>query len=51
MDFNKVQLDYALLAANVYGAKSGVRTELNTLEYPKWMDPDSRIRIGDRVHG
>ena len=31
MDFSKAQLDCALLAANVYGAKSSVRTELNTL--------------------
>ncbi|PPU73726.1 calcium-binding protein [Xanthomonas melonis] len=34
MDFSKAQLDYALLAANVYGAKSSVRTELNTLQLP-----------------
>ncbi|MCC4586160.1 hypothetical protein LL962_03330 [Xanthomonas sp. NCPPB 1067] len=31
MEFNQLQLDYALLAANVYGAKSSVRTDLNTL--------------------
>ena len=34
MDFSKEQLDYALLAANVYGAKSSVRTELNTPQLP-----------------
>ncbi|MFO3707522.1 hypothetical protein ACI6Q5_21720 [Xanthomonas codiaei] len=32
MDFSKAQFDYALLAANVYGAKSSVRTEMNTIQ-------------------
>lgn len=31
MDFSKLQFDYSQLAANVYGAKSSVRTKLNTL--------------------
>lgn len=42
MDFSKAQLDYALLAANVYGAKSSVRTELNTLRLlGVWRSPNS----------
>ncbi len=34
MDFSKLQFDYSQLAANVYGAKSSVRSELNTLQLP-----------------
>ncbi len=41
MDFSKVQLDYALLAANVYGEKQSVISELNTL-----LLPDGWTQIG-----
>jgi len=44
MDFSKTQLDYAQLAANVYGAQSSVRSELNTLQLPNGWN-----MIGERV--
>ncbi|MFC3655008.1 hypothetical protein FZ025_12675 [Xanthomonas hyacinthi] len=44
MDFSKTQFDYAQLAANVYGAKSGVRSELNTLQLPNGWN-----MIGERI--
>ncbi|MFC3655010.1 hypothetical protein FZ025_12685 [Xanthomonas hyacinthi] len=44
MDFSKTQLDYAQLSANVYGAKSSVRSELNTLQLPNGWN-----MIGERI--
>ncbi|MEA9587129.1 calcium-binding protein [Xanthomonas sp. WHRI 10064A] len=44
MDFSKLQFDYAQLAANVYGAKSSVRSELNTVQLPEgWRQIDEKI--------
>ncbi|MBB3834589.1 Ca2+-binding RTX toxin-like protein [Xanthomonas arboricola] len=35
MDFKNILINYAQLAANVYGAKSDVRSELNTIQLPE----------------
>ncbi|MEA5122892.1 calcium-binding protein [Xanthomonas floridensis] len=44
MDFSKLQFDYSQLAANVYGAKSSVRSGLNTVQLPEgWNQIDEKI--------
>ncbi|MBV6865632.1 calcium-binding protein [Xanthomonas euvesicatoria] len=44
MEFSNIILDYAQLAANVYGSKSSVRSELNTVQLPEgWSQIDEKI--------
>ncbi|WP_165585059.1 hypothetical protein [Xanthomonas citri] len=44
MDFNKIIIYYAQMAANVYGAKPSVRSELNTVQLPQgWGQIDEKI--------
>ncbi|MBV6779304.1 hypothetical protein KWH04_01290 [Xanthomonas campestris pv. trichodesmae] len=44
MDFSEIIFDYAQLAANVYGAKVSVRSELNTVQLPEgWGQIDEKI--------
>ncbi|WNH43153.1 MULTISPECIES: putative Ig domain-containing protein [Xanthomonas] len=48
MNFTDLQLDYARLSANVYGAKASVRSPLNTLQIPeKWHQLDMPERVLD----
>ncbi|MGV7201114.1 calcium-binding protein [Xanthomonas euvesicatoria] len=44
MEFSNIILDYAQLAANIYGSKSSVRSELNTVQLPEgWSQIDEKI--------
>ncbi|WP_267191151.1 putative Ig domain-containing protein [Xanthomonas dyei] len=44
MEFSNIIFDYSQLAANVYGAKSSVRSELNTVQLPEgWDQIDEKI--------